>query len=143
MIDLRPFTEPGHEGSDVLRGIELLSFADGTWPIADLFPPVEVNLSLKESVAPLLLREGQALEFELVRQGDLLNPIAIELNWDPQHEDRLTQADLLNGPSALQFTLPAGQTSYRLAIPTLDDEIDEGTEVGTLRLASAELVGAV
>lgn len=142
VIDLRSSADANQEGSDVIRGIEQLSFADGTWPVTDLFTPIGINLSLLAPTDPLVVREGQAVDVQIRRQGDLMDPIEIQLNWQPQPEDRLTNADLERGGTALKATLLPGQSITRLSLPLTNDALFEGTEVGHLALSSAQLLGA-
>ncbi len=142
VIDLRPTTMTGHEGTDHLRGIEQLSFADGTWPVGDLFDSVSISLSLTSSPIPLVVREGQAIEVEMSRHGDLLDPIQVQLAWQPQFEDRLSSDDLKLSSSGMQFILPAGQSRINLVLPTADDAAFEPTEVGHLHIVSAQLQGS-
>jgi len=142
IVDLRPAALPGYEGSDQLRSIEQISFADGSWPVADLFQPVLVQLNLAMPSTPLLVREGQAIELDVERQGDLLDPIQLQLAWQPQAEDRLSSDDLQGSATGLQVVLPSGQSRIRVTLPTADDTSFEGTEVGHLRIASAQLMGS-
>ena len=139
VIDIRPTTVPGHEGTDHLRSIEQITFADGAWPVADLFQPVSIYLSLVSSAIPLLVHEGQAIELEVLRQGDLLDPIQVQLAWQPQFEDRLSSDDLKLSSSGMQFILPAGQSRINLVLPTADDATFEQTKVGHLQIFSALL----
>jgi len=141
VIDLRLASSPGHEGTDYLRNIEQLSFSDGSWPTATLFAPIQTSLNLDLTASSLLVREGQNITLSVERQGDLQDPMLLQLAWQPQSEDRLSSNDLLFNASGLQFTLPAGQNRIALSLATAADGVPEGTEVGHLRMASAQLLG--
>lgn len=142
VIDQRPATPSGQDGTDRLRSIEQLRFSDGTWPAATLFGPIQTSLNLELPATSQLVREGQSLTLNVQRQGDLQDPILLQLAWQPQSEDRLSNADLQGVSSGLQFTLPASQNRIALNLPIAADGLAEGTEVGHLRLASAQLQGA-
>jgi PAP2 superfamily len=142
VIDLRLASSPGHEGTDHLRNIEQLSFSDGSWPTATLFAPIQTSLNLDLTSSSLLVREGQSITLSVERQGDLQDPMLLQLAWQPQSDDRLSSNDLLFNGAQLQFTLPAGQNRIALSLPTAADGVPEGTEVGHLRLDSAQLLGA-
>jgi hypothetical protein len=142
VIDLRAASTPGYEGIDHLRSIEQLGFSDGTWPTATLFTPIQTNLNLDLPASSLLVREGQSITLNLQRQGDLQDPILLQLAWQPQPEDRLSNNDFQLNSAGLQFSLPAGQNRVALSLPTAADGTFEGTEVGHLRIASAQLLDA-
>ena len=142
VIDRRTANAPAQEGTDHLRGIEQLSFSDGSWPADSLFTPIQTSLNLDVPASSQLVREGQTITLNVQRQGDLQDPILLNLAWQPQPEDRLSNNDLRLDSAGLQFTLPAGQNRIALSLPTTADGAFEGTEVGHLHIASAQLLGA-
>jgi Ca2+-binding RTX toxin-like protein len=139
VIDQRSAETAGFEGVDRLSGIEQLRFADGTWPVGTLFSPVTTHLSLVTAASPLLIQEGQAFAVQLQREGDLRDPLQVQLAWQPEPEDRLSRADLAAGGSAFQFTVPAGESRVLLPLPGVDDNEFEGTEVGHLRISAVQM----
>jgi Ca2+-binding RTX toxin-like protein len=139
VIDQRPAGTAVFEGIDRLSGMEQLRFSDGTWPVSTLFAPVSTHLSLVTAASPLVIQEGQAFALQLQREGDLRDPLQVQLAWQPEAEDRLSRADLAASDSAFQFTVPAGQSRVLLPLPGVDDTVFEGTEVGHLRISAVQM----
>jgi len=139
VIDQRDSGSAAFDGRDRIVGIEQLSFANGTWPVEVLFQPVSTSVILTTPATPQLLREGQAVTLEFLREGDLQDSIQLQLAWQLEPEDRLGSSDLNFTGSGMQFTLPAGQRRTSISLPTLDDTVFEGTEVGHLRISSAQM----
>ena len=145
VVDQRDPSTVDFDGSDRLTGIEQLQFSDGTWPVSQLFTPITTQVALQVPDNPLVVVEGEPLTIALDRQGDLSDPLAVQLQWRSSGGVMLDPStDLLPPQASQQWTvqLPAGESNLKLEWITIDDFSYEGREQALLVIAGVEGMGA-
>jgi hypothetical protein len=140
IVDQRSPESVGFDGTDELRGIEQLSFADGSWPVELLFPARSSALTLSPADAfSATLQEGDVLSLELQRQGDLSEALVVDLGWQPRLEHQLSWADThaMTTNALYRVEMQAGVNRLPVSLETRRDGYGEGVESGFLQIAHA------
>jgi len=131
-------TITGVEGTDVLRNIEQLQFADGTYSLASLLESTnETLVPTQESEINYTPEEG-AFAYFLIELSEVL---ASEVHVQDNTRDGSASAGEDYVAITGTATIAAGQTQVAIAVQTLDDALTEGPE--TFYLAVSDPSGGV
>ena len=137
VLDQRDASSAGFDGTDQLAGIEALRFSDGIWPVTALFEPRHSSVQLQQPQQPMHLSEGEVLTLRLERDGDLSEPLELELGWQQRWPDQLSWDDFGHEGSAADtwsVIWPAGEDSLVVDLTSAHDGLNEGPEQGHLQL---------
>ena len=127
-------TEPVDEGLCTLTAMD----ADGD--TAELTFPLSVAAQAVVSIAGASAMEGGVLAFPVMLSAAA--PADVTLTWTTEPGTAQPVADYTPAP-ARSLTIPAGERSATVMVPTTDDDVAEPEETFTVRLAAAGLPAGV